>query len=117
MSQNVESIYDEYIAKLKQAMPNVDPNFIHRVMYVERELGDYAIREPFVSAIIEYKPGVDIDAKINGLRGKYSLEVEHGEKSHTLHVESRMTVDKIKSISLDGDILRISGKSDVRLGE
>ena len=117
MSQNVESIYEEYMLKLKQAMPNVDPNFVHRVMYVERELGDYTIHEPFVSAIVEYKPGVDLDSKINGLRGKYSLEVERGEKSNTLHVASRMTIDKIKGISADGDILKISGKSDVRLGE
>jgi len=117
MSHDVESIYEEYMSKLKQAMPNVDPNFVHRVMYVEREIGDREIHEPFVSAIIEYKPGVDLNTKVNGLRGKYSLEVEHGEKSNTLHVESRMTIDKIKVISADRDIVKISGKSDVRLGE
>ena len=117
MSQDVESIYEEYMSKLKQAMPNVDPNFVHRIMYVERELGDHIIHDPFVSAIIEYKPGVDLDTKVNGLRGKYSLEVEHGEKSNTLHVESLMTIDKIKGISADRDIVKISGKSDVRLGE
>ena len=117
MSQDVESIYEEYMSKLKQAMPNVDPNFVHRVMYVERELGDYDIHEPFVNAIIEYKSGVDLDIKVNGLRGKYSLEVEHGDKSNTLHVESRMTIDKIKGISADRDIVKISGKSDVGLGE
>ena len=117
MSQDVESIYDEYMSKLKQIMPNVDPNFVHRVMYVEREIGDYEIPEPFVSAIIEYNPGVDVDKKVNGLREKYSLEVEHGNKPNILHVESRMTIDKIKSISADRDIAKINGKSDVRLGE
>lgn len=117
MSQNVESIYDEYMSKLKQVMPNVDPNFVHRVMYVERELVTYDTSEPFVSAIIEYKPGVDVDNKVNGLREKYSLEVEHGDKPNILHVESRMTIDKIKSISADRDIAKISGKSDARLGE
>lgn len=117
MSQDVESIYEEYMSKLKQAMPNVDPNFIHRVMYVERELGNYNIHEPFVSAIIEYKHDVDVGKKVNGLREKYSLEVEHGEKHNTLHVESRMTIDKIKGISADGDIVKISGKSNVGLGE
>lgn len=117
MSQDVESIHEEYISKLRKAMPNVDPNFVHRVMYVERELGDHTIHEPFVSAIIGYKPSVDLDTKINGLREKYSLEVEHGEKSNTLHVESRMMIDKVKSISADRDIVKINGKSDVRLGE
>jgi hypothetical protein len=117
MSQDVESIYEEYISKLKQVMPNVDPNFVHRIMYVERELGDYDTHEPFVSAIIEYKPSVDLNIKVNGLREKYSLEVEHGDKHNTLHVESRMTVDKIKGISADRDIIKISGKSNVGLGE
>ena len=117
MSQDVESIYDEYMSKLKQVLPNVDPNFVHRVMYVERELGDYDIHEPFVNAILEYKPGVDLNIKVNGLREKYSLEVEHGDKPNTIHVESRMVIDKIKSISADRDIVRISGKSDVRIGE
>lgn len=117
MSQDVESLYEEYISKLKQAMPNVDPNFAHRVMYVERELGDYDIHEPFVSALIEYRLGVDVDKKVNGLREKYSLEVEHANKPSILHVESRMTIDKIKGISADRDILKISGKSNVSLGE
>lgn len=117
MSHDVEPIYEEYISKLKQVMPNVDPNFVHRIMYVERELGEYNIHEPFVSAIIEYKHDVDVEKKVNGLREKYSLEVEHGDKHNTLHVESRMTIDKIKGISADRDIVRISGKSNVGLGE
>ncbi len=117
MSQDVESIYEEYVSKLKQAMPNVDPNFVHRILYVERKVGGYTIHDPFVSAIIEYKPGVDLNIKVNGLREKYSLEVEYGDKSNTLHVESRMRMDKIKAISLDHDILKISGKADPGLGE
>ena len=117
MSQDVESIYDEYMSKLKQAMPNVDPNFAHRIMYVERELENFDAHDPFVSAIIEYKSDVDVDIKINGLRQKYSLEVEHGSKPNLLHVESRMTIDSIKRISADRDIIKITGKSDVRLGE
>ncbi len=117
MSQNMESIYDEYLSKLKQSIPNLDPNFAHRIMYLERKLANEDVKEPYISAIIEYKPGVDLDQKVNGLRGKYSLEVEHGEKQNTLHTESRMKIDKIKSIAADKDIVRISGKADPGLGE
>ena len=117
MSQDVESIYDEYISKLKQVMPNVDPNFVHRIMYLERKLVNEDVSEVEVSAIIEYKPGTDIDNKINGLRGKYSLEVEHGDKQNVLHAMSRMKVGKIREIALDRDIVKITGKADSGLGE
>ncbi|MGI0062395.1 MAG: hypothetical protein ACREBA_08090, partial [Nitrosotalea sp.] len=75
------------------------------------------VHEPYVSAIIEYRPDVDVDKKVNGLRDKYSLEVEHGDKHNTLHVESRMKIDTIKNVSADRDIVKISGKSDSGLGE
>lgn len=117
MSQDVESIYDEYISKLKQVMPNVDPNFVHRIIYLERKLANEDVSDPEVSAIIEYKPGTDVDNKVNGLRGKYSLEVEHGDKQNVLHVMSRMKIGKIKEIAWDSDIAKITGKSDSGLGE
>lgn len=117
MSQDVESIYDEYISKLKQVMPNVDPNLAHRIMYLERKLANEDISEPDVSVIIEYKPGVDVDKKVNGLREKYSVEVEHGDKQNVLHVMRRMKISKIKEIASDRDIIKITGKADPGLGE
>lgn len=117
MSQDVESIYDEYISKLKQAMPNVDPNFVHRIIYLERRLAREDISDPEVSAMIEYRSDADVDNKVNGLRGKYSLEVEHSDKQNVLHIISRMKIDKIKEIAMDRDIVKITGKSDVGLGE
>lgn len=117
MTRDVESIYDEYISKLKQAMPNVDPNLIHRVMYLERKLVRENMSEPDVSAIIEYKSGVNVDNKLNGLREKYSVEVEHGDKQNVLHVLSRMKVNKIKEIASDRDIANITGKVDPGYGE
>lgn len=117
MSQDVESIYDEYISKLKQALPNVDPNFVHRIMYLERKLVNEDVSEAEVSAIIEYKSGTDMNNKVNGLRVKYSVEVEHGDKQNVLHVVSRMKVSKIKEIASDRDIVKISGKADSGLGE
>lgn len=117
MSQDVESIYDEYISKLKEAMPNVDPNFAHRVMYLERKLVNEDISEPEVSAIIEYKSGSDVDNKVNGLREKYSLEVEHGNTQNVLHAMSRMKMNKIKDIASDKEIVNITGRADSGLGE
>lgn len=117
MSQDVESIYDEYMSKLKQALPNVDPNFIHRIIYLERKLVNEDVSDPEVSAIIEYKPGTDVDNKVNGLREKYSLEVEHGGKQNVLHMTSRIKVDKITEIARDRDIAKITGRADSGLGE
>lgn len=117
MAQDVESTYDEYMAKLKQIMPNVDPNFAHRIMYLERKLAHEDVPDVEVSAMIEYKSGTDIDNKVSGLRGKYSLEVEHGDKQNVLHVVSRMKISMIKEISQDRDIVKISGKADPGLGE
>jgi hypothetical protein len=117
MSQDPESIYDEYMSKLKQAMPNVDPGLAHRIMYLERKLVKEDVSDPDVSAVIEYKPGVDVDKKVNGLREKYSVEVEHGDKQNVLHVISRMKIGKIKEIASDRDIVKIAGKVDPGLGE
>ncbi|MDE2026862.1 MAG: hypothetical protein KGJ07_10350 [Patescibacteria group bacterium] len=117
MAQDVESIYNEYLSKLKQAMPNVDPNLVHRVIFLERKISEEGVSEPDVSAIIEYKPGVDVDSKVSGLRQKYSLEVEHGDSKNVIHAMGRMKVGKIQEISKDRDIVRISGKADPGLGE
>ncbi len=117
MTQDVESIYDEYISKLKNALPNVDPNLIHRIIFLERKISDEDVPEPDVSAIIEYKPGIDLDMKVNGLREKYSIEVEHGDSKNVLHAIGRMKVSKIQEIARDRDIVKISGKADPGLGE
>ncbi|MDE1829149.1 MAG: hypothetical protein KGI25_02385 [Thaumarchaeota archaeon] len=117
MTQDVESIYDEYISKLKQAMPNVDPDFSHRIMYLERKLAQEDTTEPDVSAVIEYTPGTNTDNKVDGLRVKYSVEVEHGDKEGVLHIMGRMKMDKVKEISADRDIAKITGKVDPGYGE
>lgn len=117
MSQDVESVYEQYISNLRQVLPNVDPNFAHRVMYMERKLAEEGSPEPHVSMIIEYKSGVDTDRKVNDLRQKFSLEVEHGEKSSILHAMTRMKMEKVKNIASDRDIVKITGKVDPTMGE
>lgn len=98
-------------------MPNVDPNLAHRIMYLERKIADEMVSEPHVSAIIEYKPSIDLDKKINGIREKYSLEVEHFDKQNTLHVMGSMKIGKVKEIAADRDIVKITGKADPAMGE
>lgn len=117
MSQDVESIYDQYISNLKQAMPNVDPNLAHRIIYLERKIVNELVSEPHVSATIEYKADADLDKKVNGLRGKYSLEVEYADKKNTLHVMGSMKIGKVKEIATDRDIVQIFGKADPAMGE
>ena len=117
MSQDVESIYDEYISKLQKAMPSVDPNLLHRVMYLERKIAKEDMQDPDISAIIEYRPGTNMDSKVGGLRAKYALEVEYADRKDSLHVVGRMKMGKLREISADRDIARISGKVDPGYGE
>ncbi|NHI03877.1 hypothetical protein DYY67_0947 [Candidatus Nitrosotalea sp. TS] len=117
MTQDAESIYNEYMSKLKQVMPNVDPGLVHQIIYLERKLTNEDMNEPDVSAIIEYKSGIDVDVKMNGLREKYSLEVEHGDKQGVLHVMGRMKIGDIQKIAADMDIVKITGKADPTYGE
>ena len=117
MSQDVESIYEEYITKLKQAMPNVDPNLAHRIMYLERKLADEDMTEPDVSAIIEYTNGSDLDKKMANLRSRCAVEAEHADKEGTIHIVGRMKTGRLKEIASDKDIVRITGKVDSGYGE
>ena len=117
MSQDVESIYEEYISRLKKAMPNVDPGLVHRIMYLERKLAYEDRPEPDVSAGIAYKAGSDVNKKMASLRSKSSVEAEHGDKDGTVHIVGRMKMAKFKEIASDMDVLRISGKVDSGYGE
>lgn len=111
MSQELESIYDQYLSNLQKSLPNVDPNFIHRVMYLERKLSSEYIQEPQVILIIEYKSNVDMGRKLYDLREKFSLEAENTDKHNVLFAMSRMKLDKIKQIASDNDIVKLSGKA------
>jgi len=112
MSQDVESIYEQYMSNLKQALPNVDPNFAHRVMYMERKLADELVSEPHIEATIEYSPGVDMDKKLLFIRERHQLEAEYADKHNILHVVGRIKIDKIKGIAADHDVVKIKGKAD-----
>jgi hypothetical protein len=112
MSQNIESIYDQYISDLQKGIPNVDANLLHRVMYMERKLSNEYIKTPQCILTIEYKQGVDMDKKLENLRMKYSLESEYADTHNILLARSRMNTDRIREIASDSDIVKISGKSN-----
>jgi hypothetical protein len=48
-----ENTYDQYVASLEQKLPKVDPNLVHRVMYLERKLSTEYIKEPQVTLMVE----------------------------------------------------------------
>jgi hypothetical protein len=112
MSQEIESIYDQYILNLQKAIPNVEPNLLHRVMYLERKLSNEYVKSPQCMLTIEYKQEVDMDKKLYDLREKYSLEAEYSDIHNILFAVSRMKTDKIREIASDPDIIKISGKSN-----
>lgn len=111
MSQ-VESVYDQYVSDLERNLPNVDPNFIHRVMYLERKLEDEYVKSPHVVLTIEYKQGVDMDKKLYDLREKFGLEAEYSDVHNILFAESRMDADKISQIAADQEIVKMKGKAN-----
>lgn len=110
MSQEIETIYDQYLSDLQKSLPNVDANFVHRVMYLERKLSSEYVKEPQVTMLIEYKSGADTNKKLYDLREKHSLEAENISE-HVLLAMSRMNLDKIKLIASDNDIVKLSGKA------
>ncbi|GEM_PF-1816553 len=117
MSQDVESIYEDYIARLKQAVPNVDPNLTHRVMYLERKLAAEDMSEPDVSAVIEYRKGSDLDRKMSNLRARCEVEAEYADRENSVHIVGRMKMGRLKEIASDKDIVKITGKADPGYGE
>ena len=111
MSQELENTYDQYVASLEQKLPKVDPNLVHRVMYLERRLSSEYIKEPQVTLMVEYKPGLDMEKKLFDLRERFSLEAENSDENTVLFTMGRMKVDKLQNIASDGDIVRITGKA------
>ena len=110
MSQEIETIYDQYLSNLQNSLPNVDANFAHRVIYLERKLSSEYVKEPQVTLLIEYKSGADMEKKLYDLREKHSLEAENISE-HVLLAMSRMNLDKVQLIASDSDIVKISGKA------
>ena len=111
MSQELENTYDQYVSNLEQRLPKVDPNLVHRVMYLERKLSTEYIKEPQVTLMVEYKSGLDMDKKLFDLREKFSLEAEYSDENNVLFSMGRMKVDMLQQIALDEDIVKITGKA------
>ena len=111
MSQELESTYDQYVENLRQKLPKVDPNLVHRVMYLERKLSTEYIKEPQVTLMVEYKPGLDMDKKLFDLREKFSLEAEYSDEHTVLFTMGRMKVEGLQQIASDQDVLKITGKA------
>ncbi|MGD2106393.1 MAG: hypothetical protein PVH93_02185 [Nitrosopumilaceae archaeon] len=107
----LENTYDQYVASLEQKLPKVDPNLVHRVMYLERKLSSEYIKEPQVTLMVEYKPGLDVDKKLFELREKFSLEAEHSDEQNVLFTMGRMKVGKLEEIASDADVAKITGKA------
>lgn len=111
MSQELENTYDQYMSSLEQKLPKVDPNLVHRVMYLERKLSTEYIKEPQVTLMIEYKPDLDMDKKLFDLREKFSLEAEYSDEHTVLFTMGRMKVDRLQEIASDEDMVKITGKA------
>lgn len=109
---DVENTYDQYISDLQKAVPNIDSNLLHRVMYLERKLAKEYVKSPHCILTIEYKDGTNMDKKLYNLREKDSLEAEYTDTHNILLAMGRMNTDTLKEIASDADIINIQGKSN-----
>lgn len=111
MSQEYDVKYDQFLIDLTRILPKIDPNFACRMMYLERKLAKESPPEPHVALTIEYKSGVDKEAKRAELRDKFNLEVDLMDEPNKVLSMGSMFLDKISKIGSDPDIIKISGKA------
>ena len=103
MSQ-VEINYEEFLASIRQIIPNIDADLMVKIMYLERRLPDVS---PRVELHVEYKSGVDTMKKQEQIRAKYGFPMQ--TSTHSIAMIGQMNIALIEEIAKDKDIEHISG--------
>ena len=107
MSQNVEGYYDSFLAELGSQLGKIDTHLAMQTMYYERKFPDV---EPSVHLKIHYQDGTDLEKKRNEINSKYGFIISL-EGKNTLKVAGLMDLETIRDISVDGQIVKISGSA------
>jgi Trp operon repressor len=103
---SVENEYDRFLTIIKQTMPQVETNFLLKIMYLERALPDVS---PRVEMHVEYKEGVNVERKQEIVRQRYGLPVQPVDEG--LIADGQINVGMIEEFCQDSDIKHISGQA------
>ena len=109
MTQQIGAIYDEFLSKLQESMPNVDASFLEKFLQLQKKLENEHIKEPFVTLTIDYFPQTDLAEKIKSLQLGHSLKASRTDNENQLLAASRMNIDDLSSVAKDPDITKITG--------
>ncbi len=113
MSQEIETMYDNFLSQLKQKLGPVDPIFAIRLMYLERKMTKsyHPTMKPHVALTITYNPEVDLEAKRAGLQSKGGLMVDLFDNPKEILCMGCMNIQDVQELSVDSDNKNITGKA------
>lgn len=114
---SVQKLYDQFKSDLKNAVPKIDPNLAHEVIYLQNKLKNDKIlerykdeyKDPFAEFYVNYKAGINLDEKIEKLRKNKNLKATTTDKPNQVFVANRMNIDDFVYLSEDSDIREITG--------
>jgi hypothetical protein len=104
----LEKNYDEFINKTKQLFPNIDANLLVKALSIERKWPKERLR---FYLTITYKNGIDTDMKDRHIYSLTKRLPEHHSYNgnEVYQVDPLMTLETLKKIAEDRDIILISG--------
>lgn len=109
MSQEVESLYDGFLAQLSTKLHKINPELAMKVMEYERKFPEV---DPAVNLHIHYKPGTNREKKLEEIRSKYGYCMAREGKTGLL-AQGNISLKTIVAISNDPDIEEISGSASI----
>lgn len=111
MVSEVESMYEEFLGRLKEKLGPISVNFATRLMYLERKMQQslQPSVKPHVTLTVTYKPDINLEDKLEVLRDNFM--VEHMENPPALLCVGQMNLDDVVELSSDPDIKEITGRA------
>lgn len=111
MASEVESMYEDFLGKLKEKLGPIDVNFATRLMYLERKMQQslQPSVKPHVTLTVTYKPDINLENKQEGLRENFM--VQHMDNPPALLCVGQMNLDDVIDLSSDSDIEKITGRA------
>lgn len=111
VTSEIESMYEDFLARLREKLGPVDANFATRLMYLERKMQQsfQPSIKPQVTLTMTYKHDVSLENKLDVLRDNFM--VEHMENPPALLCVGQMNLDDVVGLSSDSDIEKITGRA------
>lgn len=113
MSQDIEAKYDKFLEELRNIAGPTDPNFVMRLLYLERKMAKslQPSIKPHVALTIRFKAGINRGLKIENLRTTHGLMTSNLDDPNEIVALGYMDMNEVMEISSDSDIEKITGKA------